>query len=194
MRIWTSHINRNKGAVGIATAVAVGASAGVGLAVAGGSGQYVREVGAFVPSEKTAALNRSLPVGGPESTTSAPVPTARIKPIPATLLNGAFVPISPSLIRVSNSWMVSNGRTLVAVYAGTAGEQAASGRFVILRQDLEKGTQTEKVVTLPATGEVTITHAPVGAAVESSAQRGRLGYRGASGAVGDLDLATDTAD
>lgn len=192
MRVWTSRTTGEKRAVVIAVVSAIGVSVGAGLAVASGTGKYVPEIGVTLPPEKAAAAKRSLPRGGPESTVPAPVPTGHIRPIRAVMLDATSPPVSPSLVRVSNGWMVSNGRTLVAVYAGTAGDDPLSGRFVIIRQDLGKGTQTEHVVNIPGAGTVTITDAPVGASVGSSAQHGALGYRAKSSYNGHLDLATDT--
>ena len=118
--------------------------------------------------------------------------------IPARMLRpGTPIPISPEVVRVSNAWLVSNGRTLVAVYAGAAGGgvpagQGPEGRFVIVRQNAQAGTQTVAVVNVPQAGAVSIINAPLGAAAESRAQTGTLSFRGASGMRGALNLRTDT--
>lgn len=185
-------MSRQRRAAAITALVVIAVGAGVGLAVAGSGGHYVAQLGGTVPSEKSAAANRALPAGGPESSARAPVPTGHIRPVPAVMLDASSPPISPSLVRVKNGWMVSNGKHLVAVYAGEAGDNPSNGRFVIIRQNLEAGTQDQKVVTVKGTGAITITTAPLGPAVVSTAQHAQLGYRGASGARGRLDLATDT--
>jgi hypothetical protein len=102
------------------------------------------------------------------------------------------IPLSPALIRVTNGWLVSDGRTLVAVYAGEAGNDPTVGRFVIIRQNLVIGFQTRNIVDVGRIGAVRITEAPSGAGVETSAQRGDLRFSSASGAQGILRLARDS--
>ena len=177
----------------IVALVAVAVGAGITLAVAGSGGHFVAQFGATVPQEKAGPANRALPAGGPESSGRAPVPTGRISPVPAVMLDASSPPISPSLVRIKNGWMVGNGKQQVAVYAGAAGDDPSKGRFVIIRQNLETGTQDEKVITVDGTGAVTIVSAPIGLGVVNSALHAQLGYRGASGAHGNLDLGTDTA-
>jgi len=103
-------------------------------------------------------------------------------------------PFSPSAIRTTNGWQVSNGRTLVDVYAGEAGNDASIGMFGILRQDLEFGWQTRRLVAVGSTGAIRITQAPLGAGVETSAQRADVEFSSPSGAHGVLHLADDTAE
>jgi hypothetical protein len=102
------------------------------------------------------------------------------------------VPISPSLLRVRNGWLVSDGRTLVAVYAGAAGSDRSIGRLVIVRQDLAAGTQTVRVIDAGTTGVLAIAAAPLGSSVETSAQRGSIRVRTAGGRALRLDLGTGT--
>jgi hypothetical protein len=102
-------------------------------------------------------------------------------------------PLSPALIQTTNAWLVSDGLTLVAVYAGNAGGHSSMGRFALVRQNLVLGTQRCDLVDLTGTGALTITRAPRGAAVETSAQRGDLRFRTASGVDGTLHLSGDTA-
>jgi hypothetical protein len=59
---------------------------------------------------------------------------------------------------------------------------------VVVRQNLVAGTQSQRVLNLPGTGALTIVRAPLGAAVESSAQQGSLGFRSTNGRTGTLDL------
>jgi hypothetical protein len=114
-------------------------------------------------------------------------------PIPAHILSpDTPIPLSPALIRVRNAWLVSDGRTLVAVYAGEAGNDPATGRFVVVRQNLVFGNQWEDVVPAGRAGAVELTQVPLGAAVETSAQHGDLSFVSAGGRTGVLHLATDT--
>jgi hypothetical protein len=168
-----------------------GAGGVVALAVAGASGgRYVQALRSSVPAAKVAPVEHAQPGTAPESTVPAPVPATTIAPIPAALVPGgsAPVPVSPALVRVRNSWLVSDGRTLVAVYAGAAGDDARNGRFVIVRQNLVAGTQSQRVLSLAGSGALTIVRAPLGTAVERSAQWGSLGFRVADGRTGTLDL------
>jgi hypothetical protein len=168
-----------------------GAGAGVSLALAGSpGGRYVQQLRATVPAAKIAQVEHAQPGTAPESTVPAPVPAATIAAIPAALVPGgsAPVPVSPALVRVRNGWLVSDGRTLVAVYAGAAGDDGRNGRIVIVRQNLVAGTQSQRVLNLAGTGALTIVRAPVGAAVERSAQWASLGFRSANGRTGILDL------
>src|SRR5574337_420345 len=112
---------------------------------------------------------------------------------PATLASAsaAPIPVSPMLVRVTNDWLVSNGHTLVAVYAGAAGDNPANGRFVIIRQNLDKGVQTQDVVDVPGARAIAIDSAPEGAAVATSAQTGALHFKGVGGRAGRLDLSRD---
>ena len=114
-------------------------------------------------------------------------------PIPARVLGRDVpVPISPALIRVRNAWLVSDGRTLVAVYAGADGEDPTVGRLVIVRQDLRAGSQSVRTIDAGPTGALTIAAAPLGSSVETSAQTGTLRVRTARGRVLSLDLGSST--
>jgi len=104
------------------------------------------------------------------------------------------VPISPSRLRVRNDWLVSNGTTLVAVYAGEAGNDPSVGSFAIVRQNVVFGYQTETYIDVPGVGAAAITSAPTGRAVATSAQHADLGFSTKSGAHGIFHLATDRAE
>jgi hypothetical protein len=115
------------------------------------------------------------------------------RPIPARMLGpGVPVPISPALLRVRNAWLVSDGRTLVAVYAGADGEDPSVGRLVIVRQDLRAGNQTVRTIDAGPTGALTIAAAPLGSSVETSAQTGKIRLRAADGGALTLDLGPST--
>jgi hypothetical protein len=145
------------------------------------------------PQEKSAALQRLLSVATTDSSTDpADPPDSAPNPIPARMLGSDLpVPVSPSLLRVRNGWLVSDGRTLVAVYAGAAGDDPTVGRLVVIRQDLAAGRQTIRTVDAGATGALTIAAAPLGSSVETSAQTGSVRLRTAGGRVLRLDLRTE---
>jgi len=165
-----------------------------GVALAGSSGTYIPQFAIMVPDEKAAPVLHSLPPGGTESSAHAPMPTGPPDHIPAHMLDADVpVPISPQVLEPGNAWLVSNAATLVAVYAGADPRDPSKGRFVIVRQNLVAGVQTQRVVDVPGAGALAITDAPKGDAVATSAQRGRLAFRGAAGKSGVLDLATDRA-
>ena len=143
-----------------------------------------------VPAEKAAALERLASVATTDSNTEpAPAPAIELHPIPARILEADVpVPVSPTVLQARNGWLVSDGRTLVAVYAGAAGDDPAVGRVAIVRQDLASGTQTVQVIGAGRTGALTITAVPLGSAVETSAQTGNIGLRAADGRLLVLDL------
>jgi hypothetical protein len=159
-------------------------AAGAGLAAA------VRQ-----PSqEKEAALQRRASVGTSDSSKEAAIrPNLAPPPIPARMLGDDVpIPIPPSVLRERNGWLVSNGKTLVAVYAGAAGDDPSVGRLVIVRQDLAAGRQTVRTLDAGRTGALTITAAPLGDSVETSAQTGIIRVRAAGGPVLRLDLGAGT--
>ena len=144
------------------------------------------------PQEKIAALQRLVSVATTDSNTEPAIPPDSMpQPIPGRMLGSDVpVPIPPSVLRVRNGWLVSDGETLVAVYAGAAGGDASLGRLVVVRQDLAAGRQTVRTLDAGPTGALTITAAPLGSAVETSAQRGSLGMLTAGGHALRLDLGT----
>jgi hypothetical protein len=165
-----------------------------GAALAGSSGTYIPPLGITVPDEKAAAVQHSLPPGGTESSARAPIPTGPPDRIAAHMLaEDVPVPISPQVLTPSNAWLVSDGATLVAVYAGAAADDRSNGRFVIVRQNLAAGRQTEDVVDVPGAGALRLVDPPRGEGVETSAQHAQLGFHGSNGKAGVLDLATDHA-
>lgn len=136
------------------------------------------------------AVGTSLAVAG----SGHPAAASRPGPsIPARMLgHNVPVPISPSLLRSRNGWLVSDGRTLVAVYAGAAGNDPSVGRLVIVRQDLAAGTQTVRTIDAGPTGPLAIVAAPLGGSVETSAQTGTIRLQAARGRVLRLDLGSGT--
>jgi hypothetical protein len=149
---------------------------------------------AAAPQDKTAALQRHASVATTDSNTEqAAPPESAPHPIPARMLGpGVPVPISPSVLLVRNGWLVSDGRTLVAVYAGAAGGDPSAGRLVIVRQDLCAGKQTVRTLDAGPTGALAIAAAPLGSSVETSAQTASIRIRAFAGRALSLDLATGT--
>lgn len=146
------------------------------------------------PQEKAAALQRLVSVATTDSSTELATPPGLApQPIPARMLGSEVpVPIPPSVLRVRNGWLVSDGRTLVAVYAGAAGYDPSVGRLVIVRQDLVAGRQTVHTLDAGPTGALTITAAPLGRAVETSAQTGSIRVQAAGRRALRLDLGAGT--
>ncbi len=166
-----------------------------GLALAAGGGMAVAAaVGSGAPADKAAALGRHVSVAITDSNTAQVAPPVWApQPIPARMLSpGVPVPIAPSVLRVRNGWLVSDGTTLVAVYAGAAGDDPSAGRLVIVRQDLAAGQQTVRTVDAGPTGALAIAAAPLGSSVETSAQSGVIRIRTSAGRALFLDLGTGT--
>jgi hypothetical protein len=163
-----------------------------GLAVGVGGGLAFAKVEA--PTDKSAALARLGAVATTDSSTQpAPAPDADPQPIPGSMLGANVpVPIPPSILRPRNGWLISDGRTLVAVYAGAAGSDPSLGRVVIVRQELAAGRQTIRVVDAGPTGALTIAAAPLGGSVETSAQTGVVHLEAAGGRALVLDLGDGT--
>jgi hypothetical protein len=171
------------------------ATAGAGFASAAAVGVSIPQLGINVPvpTQKSTALERLVSVDTTDSNTRpAPVPSSEPGPIPGQLLGSDVpVPISPSILRERNGWLVSDGKTLVAVYAGAAGGDASVGRVVIVRQDLVAGTQTIRIVDTGPTGALTIERAPLGDSIETSAQTGVVSLRTGNDQSLTLDLGSD---
>jgi hypothetical protein len=185
---------RLKTTLGVFTAAALVLSGGAAAIAGSGSAEtYIPELGVTVPAEKAGPISNMLrDSGATESGVDAPAPSAKPDPIPAAMLSeDTPIPISPMVIQVTNAWLVSDGLTLVAVYAGSAGEDSKLGRFVIVRQDWRIGEQTQEVVDAGPGGSVKITSAPLGDAVVKSAQTGDLEFQANDGTVGVLHLSSD---
>lgn len=112
---------------------------------------------------------------------------------PHILPKGTPPPLSPTLIRVKNGWLVSDGYTLVAVYAGIAGNDSSKGRFAVIRQNEIFGIQYGQadVVDVGKARAVKITGGPRGKSREASAQDGELQFVTANGAKGVFSLVGD---
>lgn len=100
-------------------------------------------------------------------------------------------PVPGALITVRNGWLVSDGYTLVAVYAGSAANDHSRGLFVVVRQNEIFGVQYYPLdaVSPGKTGPLEITKTRWGN--ETSAQHGRLAFVSTDGARGVLELRGD---
>jgi hypothetical protein len=175
--------------------LSVRVGAAVLAAGAGGGFALANALGGPVPGSaaKAAVLGRLASVATTDSNTApAPAPEFAPQPIPGRMLGrDAPVPIAPSIVRVRNGWLVSDGKTLVAVYAGAAGDDPTIGRVVIVRQNLLAGRQTVHTVEAGRTGGLTVASAPLGSAVETSAQSGTLRLRTTEGRLLTFDLGSE---
>ena len=167
------------------------------------TGQGEATVKFHVPGERTEKQRISSPpacvdAGAPSTvadlgtgTTYVKRPTKRI--LPHILPKGTPSPLHYALINPKNIWLVSDGYTLVAVYAGSPGEDPTIGRFAIIRQNPIFGVQYEPpdLVDVGRVGAVKITRAPRGRSRETTAQYGRLAFVSANGTRGFLELTGD---
>jgi hypothetical protein len=118
----------------------------------------------------------------------------RLNPLPPHFLpKGTPSPIQRAWLTPKNAWLVSDGYTLVAVYAGSPGIDPSIGRFVIVRQNAIFGVQyaPDDTVDVGRVGAVRITRAPHGRSRETTAQYGQLAFVSANGTKGVLDLTGD---
>ena len=114
--------------------------------------------------------------------------------IPAKMLGpDPQTPFSTNVMSpVRNGWVVADHRTFTAVYAGASGSDRSTGALAIFRQNFIQVTQRLKVLKVAGAGAVKITRAPLGKAVETSAQRrGNIRFTSGRGITGTLHLRTD---
>jgi hypothetical protein len=111
---------------------------------------------------------------------------------PHLLPPGVPPPLPAALITVKNAWLVSDGYTLVAVYAGWSGNDPSMGRLLVLRQNEIFGLQYEPdVLTVRNAGALKLTRWPTGRRRETSAQHGELAFTSVRGVRGVVRLRTD---
>jgi hypothetical protein len=158
---------------------------------------YVPALGISVPQSKLKALEHSAPRAlDPRMTVQKAVGHLRTTPVNG--IPGRYLPkmrqgpFSPAVLQFTRAWQVSNGRTLVAVYAGVNPAQASDGRIIIFRQNILAGTQSQVLISVAGSGALTITKAPMGAGAERSGATGVLTLRGAHGATYTLHLAANS--
>jgi hypothetical protein len=97
------------------------------------------------------------------------------------------------VLAVKNGWLVSDGYTLVAVYAGSPGIDPSIGRFGIIRQSAIFGVQYDPpdLIDVGKVGALKITDARRGRSRETTAQYGRLSFVAANGTKGVIELTGD---
>ena len=186
---------RRRLVLAVAVVVALASTGvGVGLAVSSDDGVYIPELGITVPAGKVqAARNSLIRRTEPESTVVASEPPLVFDRIPAEIrIADSGIPVSPTLVRPTTYWVVSDGKTFTSVIAGSAGENPNVGRIVIVRQKYELGEQTQHRVDVAGSGALRIDNAPTGTAVETTAQTGTIHVRGVSGYGGTLRLQDDS--
>jgi hypothetical protein len=176
--------------------------AGGGAALAATQGQpagrtYVPALGISVSQSKLRALEHSAPRAlDPRMTVQKPVGHLRTNPVNS--IPGRYLPkmrqgpFSPQMLQFTRAWQVSNGRTVVAVYAGVNPAQASQGRIIIFRQDVLAGTEGQVLINVAGSGALTITRAPLGVKAERSGETGVLTLRGANGVTYTLRLAANS--
>jgi hypothetical protein len=128
------------------------------LAVGGGFAIPRLGVAASAPRHRAAALQRLGSVATTDSNTEpAAPPDSTPRPITARMLGPeAPIPVTPSVLRMRNGWLASDPRTLMAVYAGSAGDDPTLGRLVVVRPNLASGSQTVRIVGVGRTGALAI--------------------------------------
>jgi hypothetical protein len=156
------------------------------LAVGGGFAIPRLGVAASAPRHRAAALQRLGSVATTDSNTEpAAPPDSTPRPITARMLGPeAPIPVTPSVLRMRNGWLASDPRTLVAVYACSAGDDPPLGRLVVVRQNLASGIQTVRIVGVGRTGALAIVAARLGRSADAVA----LQIRTAGGRLLRLDL------
>lgn len=166
-------------------------------------GQHEPTVEFSVPSGRTASQRIPTPPvcvspDAPSTVTSLGTGTKYVERppgrFPPHFLPKRSPPALPyAALKVKNAWVVSDGYTLVAVYAGSPGEDPSIGRFAIVRQNAIFGVQYKPpdLVDVGRVGAVRITRAPRGRSRETTAQRGRLAFVSANGTRGFLELTDD---
>lgn len=93
---------------------------------------------------------------------------------------------------VQNAWRTSSHRRFTQVEAGAVGSDRSTGALVVFRHEFVNAHQSSAIVKVIGSGPLRITHAPMGRKVEESAQRsGTIGFVGARGVRGELDLRDD---
>lgn len=105
--------------------------------------------------------------------------------------------ISPEVFwPVRNAWEAASRRRLTIVCAGAGGDgHRSTGEFAILRQNYVRSRQSIRTVSVPRSGPVSITSAPLGPNRLGAAQRRAvLGFESDSGLQGELDLSDDTVE
>jgi hypothetical protein len=111
---------------------------------------------------------------------------AQMEPSAEALVSEELMP------KVTNGWTVQDHYQTTTIAAGGA-PRPTDGMFAIYRARVRPFSITTDLVKVPGSGTVTITKAPLGRKVATSAQkRGEFEFKGESGVTGTLHLADDT--
>lgn len=165
----------------------------IAVAVAGGGSDSTTS--ASVKSSSGSASKASGSAGGKPNGHGSPyAPLKNIEPADMVSREGCEFVSPEEFSPVTGGWHVADRRQTTTVCAGAAGTEGRSiGRFLILRTEVTQAQQHLDQVDVQGTGPLTITQAPLGAKVVTSAQRdGTLEFKGSSGVTGELHLADDT--
>ena len=165
--------------------VLAGGSTGVAIAVGASSTMVTKTYGSGANAK---TVHRVL-ARGPSGIQGVNAPAPEESSPAALLPANTPIPVPPAVLQVSNAWKVSNGNELVAVYAGRAGNDPSTGRFVIVRQS-PSGGQTVSIIDVPGAGALSITSPPQSTTGATNAD---IPYTAASGSSGTLHLANNTA-
>lgn len=113
---------------------------------------------------------------------------------PGTILQNPEAVVSDEvMLPIVNGWTAQDHHGVTQVDAGRAADSKMTGLFAIYRERISPFDITTDVVRVPGSGAVTITRAPLGRNVVTSAQRhGNIEFRGASGVTGTLHLKDDS--
>jgi hypothetical protein len=117
----------------------------------------------------------------------------RTAALPGSIVRNGQPFVSSELIwPVLNYWGTGSHRRLTLVEAGKDAYLKGHGAFGILRQNFVWESQTEDIVSVPGSGAVKITKAPLGKRAEGRAQgHGNLRFVGRRGVTGTLHLSDD---
>jgi hypothetical protein len=178
----------------IATRALFLAAGAIAAALAGCGSAHIGQPIASVSTDTTPAAT-AKPAPSPSVISGSPSPvsvdTSGPGPqFPAALASGTATQPLTGQVELRNAWGTADGTSVVEVDAGASSADTSNGMFVILRDD--RGNQSLNIITVPGTGAVWITQAPLGVSVETSAQTADLVFASDSGATGVLHLSNDT--
>ena len=156
-----------------------------------GSSQLARAVGCGI----AALLALGLAACGGDSDLPGGRPTNLEKElIPAEVVDSpkSFF-ASEALKPVENAWRTSDKERFTQVEAGAIATDQSNGGLAIFRHEFKNAKQGAVLLKVIGAGALRITKAPTGEGAESAAQRnGKIKFTSKRGAVGTLDLKTDT--
>lgn len=132
--------------------------------------------------------------GGGKAGSAKPIGSPIGEPAPASIVSDpAPLFSSDELWPITNAWGAETRRTLTAVQAGRDPYDPSVGVLGIFRQNFVRVRQTQTLIRVPGAGPLEITDAPLGRGAKRSAQAdGEIGFEGAGGLRGTLDLTNDS--